>query len=399
MFHRCTNALAAFAVMASPLFAQVEGPFQRFEGSADNEARLTQDLIDLFKITQAAGATNGVLHRGTHAKGTCAKATFEVLHSDHFSGSDDEPIEESIKAALKVGLYANPGTYPVDQLRVANGAGVIGSDLARDVHSLSFSVDLGHGRRQDYAMNSHPIFPIPSLSAFVNTVKPGAEFIQASEQALRDGDSREKAAAKGQAAANKFIGSLSEAEQIVSKQVKDNGRLVTAGKVASFRKAKYWSGTAFKHGETAAVKYIVSPCDGVIDTKVPESAGEDHLQQDFSDFVGSVEKPSTAQALVCFHFYLQLLDAEAMATPDGKTLDAWQWVEDPTLDWDAAGAKSYKVAKLTVAKNSIKTPADCDVRGRSISVMVNSLPQHKGLGRINRGRTLVEASSHEHRSK
>src|SRR5271166_4854770 len=74
------------------------------------------------------------LGRGTHAKGTCARAQFEIL--DLKAGRDP-----ALAARLARGIFAIPGVYPA-VVRFANADPKVNSDFKADVRSLSFSVDL-----------------------------------------------------------------------------------------------------------------------------------------------------------------------------------------------------------------------------------------------------------------
>jgi catalase len=67
--------------------------------------------------------------RGTHAKGICARAEFEVL--DVTAGRD-----EAFAARLAKGIYAKPAVYPAI-VRFANSDPQVNSDFKRDVRSSS----------------------------------------------------------------------------------------------------------------------------------------------------------------------------------------------------------------------------------------------------------------------
>src|SRR5438477_10092809 len=83
---------------------------------------------------KAAAQQHRPLRRGTHAKGICAKAQFEVF--DVNVGRD--PV---LATRLAKGIFAKPGIYPAT-VRFANSDSKVNSDFKADVRSLSFSVDL-----------------------------------------------------------------------------------------------------------------------------------------------------------------------------------------------------------------------------------------------------------------
>ena len=98
---------------------------------ADIEAIVEKVLV--MQATAAAQQHRG-LRRGTHAKGICARAEFEVF--DVTAGRDRQ-----LGARLARGLFAAPGIYPAI-VRFGNADAKMNSDFKADVRSLSFSVDL-----------------------------------------------------------------------------------------------------------------------------------------------------------------------------------------------------------------------------------------------------------------
>src|SRR5277367_5519218 len=84
----------------------------------------------LMMQAKAAAEDRRSLARGTHAKGTCARAQFEVLDV----AADRPP---ALAARLARGVFAKPGAYPAT-VRFANSDPHVKSDRARDVRALSF---------------------------------------------------------------------------------------------------------------------------------------------------------------------------------------------------------------------------------------------------------------------
>jgi len=362
---------------------EISAEFERYEnGSKAEEDALIDGLAAKVGFLQHINRDpeTGKLHRGTHAKGlTCTNAEFEVI--DLAAANPDASAEEI--ARLGLGLYRLPRRYRV-RARFANGRSERQDDKKPDERSLSFSLDLGNGARQDFSMNSAYMFPIPSLSAF-NVV-----FTMSLIKGIRAG--------KGTDQTKKYILSrlknalgvhtLRRARDVV--RTMRNAYKVTRRKVESYRHTSYWSGTAFRHGERDAVKYIAVPSDGEVLGDPPAEATIGYLQDDLRNWVNVEQKP------VSFDFKLQFLDADHMHL-DGKKFPAWQWVEDPTLNWDAAGAKEYLVGRLTIFPGSIEEDCDDPAIFPAFDVTHNSLPEHKPLGRINRGRAVVERKSRDNR--
>ena len=88
----------------------------------------------LLMQTQSAAQQQRPLRRGTHAKGVCVGAQFEVFEVT--AGRD-----AALAARLAKGMFAKPGAYPA-VVRFANSDPKVNSDFKPDVRSLSFSVDL-----------------------------------------------------------------------------------------------------------------------------------------------------------------------------------------------------------------------------------------------------------------
>src|SRR6266849_1227149 len=122
----------------------------------------------LLMQSDAAAKQHRPLCRGTHAKGVCARAQFEVLDV----AAERPP---ALASRLAKGIFANPGVY-FAVVRFANADASINSDFKPDVRSLSFSVDFApEGRakpcRQDFSMQNATTLPINDSPAFVATIK------------------------------------------------------------------------------------------------------------------------------------------------------------------------------------------------------------------------------------
>src|ERR1700684_1751267 len=105
--------------------------------SERNLAREQSDIEAIVRTTLMVQATAAAQHhrplaRGTHAKGVCARAQFEVL--DVTAGRDPQ-----LAARLAKGIFAAPAVYPAI-VRFGNSDSNRNSDFKPDVRSLSFSV-------------------------------------------------------------------------------------------------------------------------------------------------------------------------------------------------------------------------------------------------------------------
>lgn len=148
--------------------------FSDAERNLAAEQRIIAEIVEkvLAMQTNAATQQKRLLTRGTHAKGVCARAQFEVL--DVTAGRDP-----ALGARLARGIYAKPGIYPAI-VRFANADPSVKSDLEADVRSLSFSVELAPTgpaavsadvSRQDYSMQNATAFPFNDAQAFLGLMK------------------------------------------------------------------------------------------------------------------------------------------------------------------------------------------------------------------------------------
>src|SRR5471032_3271777 len=130
---------------------------------SDAERSLAREKAEIEEIVaksllmqaKAARQQRRPLGRGTHVKGVCVRAQFEVF--DVTAGRDP-----GLEARLAKGMFAKPGVYPAI-VRFANADPNKNSDFKADVRSLSFSVDLtpgGTNGRQDFSMQNATTLPI-----------------------------------------------------------------------------------------------------------------------------------------------------------------------------------------------------------------------------------------------
>ncbi len=133
-----------------------------------------EEIVQKALVLQANSAAkqHRPLGRGTHVKGVCVRALFEVF--DVSSGRDPRLAERLAK-----GMFATPGVYPAI-VRFGNSDPKINSDFKADVRSLSFSVDLNRDGvaasgaslgRQDFSLQNTKTLPINDSTAFLALFK------------------------------------------------------------------------------------------------------------------------------------------------------------------------------------------------------------------------------------
>ncbi len=210
---------------------------------SEAERNLAREHSDIEEITerslllqsQAAAKQHRQLARGTHAKGACARAQFEVL--DVSAGRDRQ-----LAARLAQGMFAKPGVYPA-VVRFGNADPSKNSDFKADVRSLSFSVDLtlsGATRvdvdRQDFSMQNATTLPINDSPAFLAIMK--------------------------------LLTAPSPAAGLLSLPSKDKLRVFRTlalvqmqahQKIKPYQQLRYWSTVPFRHGPVDVVKHTAMP--------------------------------------------------------------------------------------------------------------------------------------------
>ena len=332
------------------------------------ERKSPTEAADIDEITrgmlaiqaQAAAKAKRPLARGTHAKGICVEAEFEVLDVRQVSR---DPVEAE---RLARGIFAVPGVYPA-VVRFANADGDHRRDRWPDVRAMSFSIDVPAGAvpgatRLDFSMNSATTFPINDSHAFAVAVRVlSAEGMRAKWKALR---------------------SLTWSEFRSLLRVIRLGRQQRKGTPRKpYQQLRYWSTVPFLHGGRDAIKYSAIPADN---PARPLQAGPNRLQDELVRHVNEDAQMSE------FAFALQLLEPGRM-THDGRTEEASFWVENAAVDWNERESPFHVVARLRLRPKSVLAPARAETF--SIDVTEHSTPDSRPIGSINRARWHAESAS------
>ncbi|HUK32712.1 MAG TPA: di-heme-cytochrome C peroxidase, partial [Vicinamibacterales bacterium] len=265
---------------------------------AADTAALTSDILTIQR--RYAAQQNRPLGRGTHTKGMCVRATFEVF--DVFSTLPDRVLA----ARLAHGLFARPGVYDAT-VRFANGESHVFPDPKKDVRACSFSVEVPAGvlgpdvMRQDFSMNNARVFPLNDAHAFaVATRVAVASSMWRGVLALR------------------FRDKVGFVRTVVL------GAMQEKPARAAFQQTSYWSTVPFHHGPADVIKYAALACPGNYAT--PLSNAINCLQDELTRHVNDDLQMS------CFDFGLQLLDVDAM-TYFGRRQTAGFWIENASVEW------------------------------------------------------------------
>jgi catalase len=319
-----------------------------------SEEQVIADIAKNILVMQSKTAKdqNRRLGRGTHAKGICVKAQFEVFHPDK-----NRSTEESTR--LSKGIFALPGKYNA-MVRFANADSNVNSDAKPDVRSLSFSVDIDGNNRQDFSMQNCTILPINDSSAFL--------------------------------AITKVLTASNPGKGLLSLSLKDKMRvfrtLALTKKLErqpfkAYQQLRYHSNTPFRHGEGEHVKYSLSPSSNNKSAPL-DKKNKNCLQDDLITQLQGSDNPCS------FDFGIQFLDVDKM-TYHGKQYDKNFWLENASVEWHESEAPFYNVARLTLIPNSALSAEE----GEKISFDVrgNALPDSEPVGSINRARQRGDLAS------
>lgn len=315
----------------------------------------------LAQQARTAAEEGRPLRRGTHAKGVCVRATFDVL--DIAAGRD-----RALAGRLAAGVFARPGSYPAI-VRCANSDPTVNSDWQPDVRGLSFSVELpavvrpgvpGH-TRQDWSLQSAPTLPFNDVHAF-------AVF------------------GRVLSARNETVGlaALSAEDQRVFAVTKAAVvRQQRQQPLRPYQRLRYWSNVPFRHGSEDIVKYSASPLvtnpARALDVTNPQALRDELLRH--------VNEDETMSA---FDFAVQFLDARRMRFERSQR-DAAFWIENASIEWPEHEAPFHTVARLTLVRRGAIPDHACE--RTFIDVNEFCLPEHAPVGSVNRARRAAELAS------
>jgi hypothetical protein len=336
---------------------------------SDAERNLDKEKSEIEEITekvllmqsQAAADQHRPPGRGTHVKGTSARAQFEVF--DVTSGRDP-----GLAARLAKGIFSKPGVYSA-VVRFGNADSKINSDFKADVRSLSFSVDLTRNRtavpnttvgRQDFSLQNTTTLPINDAPAFLAIMK----LLTASNPAAG-------------LWSLPFKDKLRVGRTLALVQVQKHQ------KIKPYQQLRYGSNVPFRHGPIDIVKYSATPFPD--NPARPLERSNPNALQD--ELIRHLREDSRMSG---FDFGVQFLDADNM-TYWGKRHDASFWTENASLKWNEAEAPFHSVARLTLLANS-QLLLDAG-NATYFDVTGNSTPDSMPVGSINRARQQGEVAS------
>ena len=333
-----------------------------------SDALEIEETVRGFLIAQARAAAdqNRPLRRGTHAKGVCVRAVFEV--ADVTTRRDP-----ALAGRLACGLFGKPGSYPTT-VRFANSNPTVDSDWEPDVRSLSFAVELpahtdpGEPRvaRHDWSLQSSPTLPFNDVHAFAVY----ARVLGAPNEAVA-------------------LGSMSFADQLLFVRTRNAVIEQQRQPVRPYQQLRYWSNVPFRHGPSEVVKYSASP----LAANPAQALAHGNPSALLDELIRHLDNDATMSA---FDFAVQFLDTERM-TWQGRRRDAAFWIDNASVEWPEAQAPFHTIARLTLVSRSQLRAEACEQM--YIDVTEHSAPEHAPVGRINRARRYAEVASRRARGE
>ena len=209
------------------------------ERNLEREKSEIAQIVELSLLLQKKSALKQKrpLGRGTHVKGICARAQFEVF--DVAFGRDPD-----LAMRLAKGMFAKPAVYPAI-VRFGNSDPSKNSDFKADVRSMSFSVDLSREAsavshvnygRQDFSMQNTTTLPINDAAAFLALAK----LLTASNPAAA-------------------LWSLSFKDKLRVMRTLTLVQFQLHQKIKPYQQLRYGSDVPFRHGPIDVVKYSATP--------------------------------------------------------------------------------------------------------------------------------------------
>ena len=339
------------------------------ERSRVGEQAVIEEIGERVLVMQskAAAQQHRPLRRGTHAKGICARAQFEVF--DVTVGRD-----RGLAERLAKGIFATPGVYPA-VVRFGNSDSKINSDFKADVRSLSFSVDLTRNGtavpdwnvgRQDFSLQNASTLPINDSTAFLATMK----LLTASNPAAG-------------------LWSLSFKDKLRVMRTLTLAQVQAHQTIRPYQNLRYWSNVPFRHGPIDVVKHSATPFPDN-PARPLERKNPNALQDELVRHLNEDGKMSG------FDFGLQLLDADRMRYW-GKRLNPNFWIENASVKWNETEAPFHTVARLTLLSKSMLPPDASEAA--YFDVTGNATQDSTPIGSINRARQHGEVASRKARMR
>ncbi len=320
----------------------------RFEKVPADEERLIRDMADILQEKMSRDYRKGQTRRDAHPK------TLAYLEADF-------KVEANIPAALKVGIFAAPRTYPA-WIRISSSSGRIQSDKAKDVRGFAIKIMGVEGERferqneeketQDFILMSYPVMPLGTAELFHAAVYYSikwspmvflARFVLSGNFSI--------------------LNELNKARQ----------------NQASPLDIRYWSTTPYLCGPDHCVKYSLVPTSH-LKSSLPALLTDDYLAENMEKHL--------AEGEASFDFMMQL-QKDPGRMP----------VEDAGVEWSEDESPFIKVATLRIPAQVFRTREREDMAEDLSFSPAHSLMAHRPIGGVNRARVEIYRTLSEFRHK
>jgi len=288
--------------------------------------------------------------RDVHSKAHgCVKATFEV---------------GELEPRLRHGLFAQTGRYDA-WVRFSSGDTHVQSDLVRDARGFALKVMGVPGEKllpaernettQDFVMINSPQFfirTLPDYEAFMAYMARGSRY-------------------------GWFFDGFSWMPWRWHLRELFLAARTLKPPPASLLQTQFHSLSAYRLGPSQLVKYSARPCEAL---RPPQGARS-------QDMLREALKADLARAEGCFDLLVQL-------QVPGKNMP----VEDATVLWSEKDSPFLKVARVTIARQELDSPAQSAFCENLSFTPWHSLPEHEPVGVMNRVRRALyqEISRYRH---
>jgi hypothetical protein len=298
------------------------------------EAAHIAEMTAILKRKMAADYERGATLRDAHPKTTgLLRGRFVV--------------DKGLPAALRVGVFAEPGKFDC-WVRFSNSSGTPQPDTKADARGVAIKLMAPGGKGtvadasagQDFILLSAPTMPLGTVALFRDAVHYA---IESSPLLL----------------AGKLLLTLQPGVLL--------GLAALRIKPTSPFDIRYWSTTPYRFGKDHEVKYSL----------VPTSVHKARRQADpGDDYLSDAMESHLAKAVASFDFCVQL-------RRDGMP------VEDAAVRWDERRSPFVKVATLTIARQTFRTPARKALAEALSFSPGTAKPAHAPLGGLNRARVKI----------
>lgn len=291
-----------------------------------DEAAVVTAFVEFLKATSARHHPSGTVPRFNQGRAAgCVDAEFVVL--------PDLPAE------LRVGLFAEPRTYPA-RIRFANASSK--SDTERDVRGMSIKLAGAAGENltagvvdHDFILNSHPVMMVGQTRTFLDLLK-----------AVEEGGARQ----------GLFFVTHPVAAAIA---------LASRQHATSHLEIPYWSTTPYLFGPGRAVKFTVRPAPPRA-TPLPDPLTDSYLHERLVAHL--VREEATFEFLVQFQ-------------SDSRTMP----LEDASVEWRERDSPFRPVARIRIPVQQVDAPGALSCERMSFNPW-HARAEHRPLGDFNRAR-------------